>query len=439
MSARRRRLRAQITLASLLAAALLAGGAGSGSAAEPTVETTGTSLATYAWSPSSVEIAGGASVAFKNPSATPHGLVWESGPETPGCTGTPTVGQGNWSGSCSFVQGGSYAFYCPVHPGQMRGTIVVNGPRAPAVTTAAASAIGESEATLNGSVNPFGQATSYYFEYGQTASYGTKTTETSAGEGSAAVAESATVGGLLAGTVYHFRLVAKNATGTTLGSDRTFSTTGPPSATTAAAAAIGDGGATLKGTVNPHGLATTYFFNFGISSAYGQQTGEVAAGSGTTAVPVSFGLAGLQPQTIYHFQLVAKNSAGTTLGADQSFETAAVPPSEPPPEPEPETTPADPPALPASTLAAPETKITLKPRARSRDRTPTLKFVATVAGATYRCSLDGKPFKSCRSPFTSPALKPGRHTIRIAATANGQTDLSPARASFTILAAKKRR
>src|SRR5690242_921311 len=112
MSARRRRLAAQLLLAGLLAVALLAGGAVSGLAAEPTVETTGTSLSTYAWSPSSVDIDGGGSVAFKNPSATPHGLVWESGPETPGCTGTPVVGQGSWSGSCSFVQGGSYAFYC---------------------------------------------------------------------------------------------------------------------------------------------------------------------------------------------------------------------------------------------------------------------------------------------------------------------------------------
>lgn len=424
--------------ATLLMLVLLAFGAVSGLAAEPTVEATGTSLATYAWTPASAEIDSGASVAFKNPSANPHGLVWESGPETPTCTGTPGVGQANWSGSCSFGQGGTYAFYCPVHPGQMKGTITVKGPAAPAVSTGTASAVGEAGATLNGTVNPSGLATTYYFEYGTTTAYGQKTTEASAGEGTSAVAKSATLNGLAAATVYHFRLVAKNAKGTTLGTDRSFTTTGPPAATTGVATAVGDTGATLKGTVNPHGLATTYFFNYGTTTSYGQTTTEAAAGSGVAAVAASAPLSGLSPETTYHFQLVAKNSAGTTMGADQSFETSATPSSEPPP-----TMPSPPSATPVpSPLAVaastpPDTRIAVKPKATSRDRTPTVKFSATASGATFRCSIDGKAFKPCRSPYTTPALKPGRHTLRIAAVSAGLTDPSPASCSFRVLAAKK--
>jgi plastocyanin len=427
---------ARLSLPLLLGVALLSFGAAGGRAAAPTVAATGTSLASYAWTPSSAEVESGGSVAFENETATPHGLVWESGPETPSCTGIPSAGQGNWGGSCSFSQGGAYAFYCPVHPAQMKGAITVKGPAAPLVNTGTASAVSESGATLNGTVNPSGQATSYYFEYGPTTTYGQKTTEASAGEGSSPVAKSATVGGLTAGTLYHFRLVASNGTGESLGSDRTFTTSGPPSATTGTATAVGDTEATLKGTVSPNGFATTYFFNWGTTDAYGEKTTEVSAGAGTTAVQVSAPLTGLSPETTYHFQLVAKSAAGMTAGLDRTFVTSAVPPAEPPPT---ITPPSLAPApLPSPAAAAPpDTKITLKPKAKTRDRTPTVKFSATVADATFRCSVGGKPFKACRSPFTTPTLKPGRHKIRIAALAGGLTDPAPASCVFKVLATRK--
>lgn len=431
------RVLAQLTSVAALAVALLGASAVTGLAAEATIEATGSSLANYAWTPSSAEVDGGGSVAFKNQTANPHGLSWKSGPETPSCTGTPSVGQGNWSGSCTFAQGGTYAFYCPVHPSQMTGTITVNGPAAPVAVTNPASAIAETEATLNGTVNPSGQATTYYFEYGLTAAYGQKTTETSAGEGSVAVAKAATVGSLTAGTAYHFRLVAVNAIAKSLGADRTFTTHGPPSAITGGATGIGETEATLEGTVNPNGVATSYFFNWGTTAAYGEKTAEIAAGSGTTAIAASALLSGLSPETTYHFQLVAQSSAGTTSGQDQTLVTSGAPPGEPPPVVAPPTEPAPLPPAPSLVSAPPETKITLKPKAKTRDRTPTVKFSATIAGATFRCSVDNKPFKACRSPYTTPSLKPGRHKIRIAAVAGGLTDSTPASCSFKILASKR--
>jgi hypothetical protein len=66
-----------------------------------------------------------------------------------------------------------------------------------------------------------------------------------------------------------------------------------------------------------------------------------------------------------------------------------------------------------------------------------VKFTATTAGASYRCSIDVKPFKPCSSPFTTPALKPGSHRVRIAAVAGGQTDPTPAAVRFKVVAAKK--
>src|SRR5581483_12435251 len=59
--------------------------------------------------------------------------------------------------------------------------------RAPTVGTGSATSITGTTATLNGTVNPHGSATTYYFQWGTSSSYGSTTTTTSAGSGSAAV------------------------------------------------------------------------------------------------------------------------------------------------------------------------------------------------------------------------------------------------------------
>lgn len=97
-------------------------------AAGPTVEASQGGYGGYSWSPSSTEVGTGGAVAFKNPSGSvPHGVVWESGPESPSCAGVP-IGEGrtSWSGSCTFSQPGTYRFYCYVHPTEMKGTVVVS-------------------------------------------------------------------------------------------------------------------------------------------------------------------------------------------------------------------------------------------------------------------------------------------------------------------------
>ncbi|HET9074960.1 MAG TPA: fibronectin type III domain-containing protein [Solirubrobacteraceae bacterium] len=95
---------------------------------------------------------------------------------------------------------------------------------APIATTSPATSIGATTATLNGSVNPAKQSTSYGFQYGVTSTYGATTAEhILTGNGTKSV--SAAISGLIPSTVYHFRLVAANASGTTDGQDSTFMTT----------------------------------------------------------------------------------------------------------------------------------------------------------------------------------------------------------------------
>ncbi len=94
----------------------------------------------------------------------------------------------------------------------------------PAASTGKASLVSFGSATLNGSVNPKGADTSYYFQYGLTKSYGLQAGILDAGTGTHAVPVAIAIGGLQPLTVYHFRLVAVNASGPTIGADKTFLT-----------------------------------------------------------------------------------------------------------------------------------------------------------------------------------------------------------------------
>ena len=92
----------------------------------------------------------------------------------------------------------------------------------PSASTGKASAHGTT-VQLQGTVNPKGPATTYYFQYGPTAAYNAQTPPASLPAGKARVAVSQIVTGLQPG--YHYRLVASNGNGTTDGSDRTYTAT----------------------------------------------------------------------------------------------------------------------------------------------------------------------------------------------------------------------
>lgn len=102
------------------------------------------------------------------------------------------------------------------------------GAAAPGVTTLAAQSIEPGAATLVGRVDPNGEATTYYFEYGTTRRYGSRTGDASAGRGDSPRRVTLRVEGLAPNTRYHFRLVASNPSGVRSGEDRTFTTRRQP-------------------------------------------------------------------------------------------------------------------------------------------------------------------------------------------------------------------
>ena len=206
------------------------------------------------------------------------------------------------------------------------GAFEFNGiPPAPVVTTNNATNVASFSATLNGSLNPRESTTTVYFQYGLTTSYGSNTpmqTRT----GNTVQPISANISGLSASTTYHFRIVAHSAGGTVYGSDRTFTTlnaTGPPVVVTNLASYIASFSATLNGSVDPHGLTTTVYFQYGTTTSYGL-TSAIQSKTGNTYQNVSANIGGLTASTTYHFRIVATNSSGTRYGSDRIFTTLSA-------------------------------------------------------------------------------------------------------------------
>jgi hypothetical protein len=99
----------------------------------------------------------------------------------------------------------------------------------------------------------------------------------------------------------------------------------PPHAATERGVHAGETTVELDGTVNPRGVETTCYFQYGTTTAYGAQTPTAVVGSGTTGVKVSQALSGLQGGMTYHYRIVAISSEGTSDGVDRTFITKRIP------------------------------------------------------------------------------------------------------------------
>ena len=230
----------------------------------------------------------------------------------------------NISGS-PFPNSGSHNFTTPGNnsAGDPDWVLLLQVP--PVVTTNPATYVASNSVTLNGSVNPSGLTTTVYFQYGTTTSYG-HTTPVNTRNGNIFHPINASVSGLNPSTTYHFRIVAHNNNRTSFGSDRTFTTltaTGLPVVTTNPATLIASFSATLNGSLNPHGFTTTVYFQYGTTTSYGSTT-PMQTQFGNTYRNIAANISGLTPNTVYHFRIVATNSAGTRFGGDRTFTTLAA-------------------------------------------------------------------------------------------------------------------
>lgn len=141
-------------------------------------------------------------------------------------------------------------------------------------------------------------------------------------------------GGLTPRTMYFYRVLARNASGTTPGAVAHFTTSGTPILTTASARNLTRTTAVLSGTIDPGGEATSYRFAYATAADYqpgaanpylkglttAQRTLPQTDFSAHAAVPATS--IELRPATTYHYAIVATNSTGSIVGPDVVFTTA---------------------------------------------------------------------------------------------------------------------
>ncbi len=80
-------------------------------------------------------------------------------------------------------------------------------------------------------------------------------------------------------------------------------------------------GATLAGRVVANGLASTYWFEWGTTPAFGSSSTPQSAGSGTGPVDHEHAVTGLTPDTLYYYRIVAQSLWGTSRGLERNFTT----------------------------------------------------------------------------------------------------------------------
>ncbi len=214
-------------------------------------------------------------------------------------------------------------FFSPA-PGQSAGA-----------TTNEPTSVGQSSATLQGSVTPNGEYASYAFEYGKDTSYGSIAPFAPAGTtglgkmtslsqyGSSPISVSAKISGLTdGGAVYHYRLVAINDTGQLVfGQDKTFKTKGP-TIVTGGVTDFSPGAAVLHATVNPNGAET--YCGFGVAEVGGPFINFFYgdAGSGTSDVDCSAQVTGLHGNRNYEYEAEAgSEGVNTVVGEVKTFKT----------------------------------------------------------------------------------------------------------------------
>jgi len=84
--------------------------------------------------------------------------------------------------------------------------------------------------------------------------------------------------------------------------------------------------AVVTGQANPNGAATSYWFDYGTTTAFGTQTAQQAIGSGYLLTATPAYITGLRSNTLYYFRLSAKNAFATVSGPTYTFTTNNNPP-----------------------------------------------------------------------------------------------------------------
>lgn len=198
---------------------------------------------------------------------------------------------------------------------------------------ASTSFVKATSAVMSEELNPEHADTEYEFQYGPCEDLeGCSTISSTATLKSAVYGKIGTTleaRGLQPDTEYHYRLVATNDAGTKAGSEAAFRTGPAPTvqANTGLTSSVGTTSAIVSGTVNPDGQPATYTFELGVYAGAATKYGIVFSGpvdAGTTAIPESLELTGLQPGLSYAYRIGIESGYGQASGQPATFTTQGL-------------------------------------------------------------------------------------------------------------------
>jgi hypothetical protein len=208
-------------------------------------------------------------------------------------------------------------------------------PRVP--ETRFATAVTSDSATLQGKLYGEPIKTNWYFTYAPgsscTAAEAKTTTEEEESSGKASEEVHAAIGTLQPNTTYTACLIATNSHGSSTGAGVALTTLLPkPQVLSESSSQPGRRSAVLSGEIKPQNGSVKYLFQYGLSTTYTSETPvlEVGEAKARQAAELSTGsvlLSGLTPGQTYHYRLMATNSTGQEVGADQTFSTLAPQPA----------------------------------------------------------------------------------------------------------------
>ncbi|HEY5915455.1 MAG TPA: LamG-like jellyroll fold domain-containing protein [Verrucomicrobiae bacterium] len=172
-------------------------------------------------------------------------------------------------------------------------------------------------ATLEGEVNSLGLPTTAWFEWDTSTNFANATPPQDLGSGFTRTNFSEALAGLSRDTIYYYRSVSSNRFGIQHGAEQAFTLN--PSVATLFPAALSGTSAALSGVAAPKGVSLSGWFEWGLTTNYGNVTAPQPLGNGSTETNFSAVVTNLFPGATIYYRALAADGVNLLAGTNVTF------------------------------------------------------------------------------------------------------------------------